>query len=61
MVKKNINRFIIIYVVLTILDKIMGATLTEWEMVYNIGMTAFCCLFSDILTLLFAPKPKSED
>ena len=61
MLKKNIIRFIIWYIVLTILDKVFEVTLSTWVLVYNLGLTAFVCLFVDIFNAIFPPSAKKEE
>ena len=57
----NFKRFIMMYVILTIISMMFGDKLTTYLLVYNIGMAAFCCLFGDILEyIIHKPAKKGE-
>ena len=61
MLKKNISRFVIWYAILTILDKVFDTPLTNWVLVYNIGMTALVCLVIDVVNAMFPSTPNKEE
>lgn len=57
----NFKRFLLCYVILTIISRILEGGLTEYILVSNIGMAAFCCFLGDIITWLTTPSTKKGE